>query len=94
MASSRENSKYKPIIAELDAKYDSANTRVAWDALEDARATALESLGVRRRGIVILSLFVWLVVGGLFALLWLRVIDWSRWEEVASDRAVPTPAPT
>ena len=93
VASSRENSKYEPIIAELNAKYESANTRVAWDALEDARATALESLSLRRRGIVILSLFIWLSVAGLFAFLWLRVIHWSRWEEVVDDR-VPTPAPT
>lgn len=94
VASSREDSKYGPVIAELDAKYDTASTRVAWDSLDDARATALETLSVRRRGIVILSLFVWLVVAGLFSLLWLRVIDWSRWEEAVSDGPVLTPAPS
>jgi hypothetical protein len=26
--------------------------------------------------------------------LWLRVVDWSRWEEVVSDSGVRTPAPT
>ena len=93
VASSREASKYSPIIAELNAEYASANTSVAWNALDDARATAVETLEARRRGIVIMSIFVWLAVAGLFVFLWLRVVDWTRWEEVVSDRAAPTPAP-
>jgi hypothetical protein len=94
VASSREASRYSSVIAELDAKYATANTTVAWDSLDDARATALDTLHLRRRGIVILSLFVWLLVIGLFAFVWLRVIDWSRWEEVVSDGPVRTPAPS
>ncbi len=93
VASSREGSKYAPVITELSAEYARAKTTVAWDSLDDARATALETLHVRRRGIVIMSTFVWLAVGGLFVFLWLRVVDWTRWEEVVSDGAVPTPAP-
>ena len=94
VASSREASKYAPVIAELNAEYDVANTSIAWESLDDARATALESLHARRRGIVILSIFVWLAVAGLFGFLWLRVVDWTRWEEVVSDGKVNTPAPT
>lgn len=93
VASSREASRYSPVIAELNAKYDAAKSRVAWDSLDDARATTLDTLHLRRRGIVILSLFVWLFAMGLFAFVWLRMIDWSRWEEVVSDGPVRTPAP-
>lgn len=89
VASSREASKYSPVIAELNAEYAAANTSIAWNSLDDARATALETLETRRRGIVILSIFVWLAVAGLFVFLWLR-IDWSRWEEVVSDGPMQT----
>ncbi len=95
VASSREASKYSTVIAELRADYASATTSVQWDALDDSRATALETLEVRRRGIVMMSIFIWLVVGGLFVFLWLRIIDWTRWEEVVSDTGqVRTPAPS
>jgi hypothetical protein len=93
VASSQEASKYSPIIAELNAEYDVANTSVAWNALDDSRATAVETLEARRRGIVIMSIFVWFAVAGLFVFLWLRVVDWTRWEEVISDGHEPTPAP-
>ena len=94
VASSREASRYSTIIAELKAQYDEAETSVAWDALDGARATTLENLQVRRRSIVIMSVFVWLLVAGLFAFLWLRVFDWSRWEEAAVGGPVRTPAPS
>lgn len=94
VASSREESRYAPVIEELHAEFAAASTSMAWNALDDARATALETLKMRRRGVVILSLFVWLAVAGIFAFLWLRIIDWERWEEVVSDGPVETPAPS
>ncbi len=94
LASSREASTYASVIEELQAQYAAANTSVAWDALDDARATALETLKVRRRGIVILCIFVWLLVSGLLGFLWVRAIDWERWEEVISDRDPRTTAPS
>jgi hypothetical protein len=80
VASGREASRYSHVIAELEAEYDAADTIVAWEALDDARAVALKTLEKRRLNIIIMAVIVWLVVAGLFALLWLRVIDWSRWQ--------------
>jgi hypothetical protein len=94
VASSREASRYSTIIAELKAQYDAAETSVAWDALDGARATTLENLQVRKRNIVIMSVFVWLMISGLFAFLWLRVFDWTRWEEATVGGPVNTPAPS
>lgn len=94
VASSREASRYSTIIAELKAEYDAAETSVAWDALDDSRATALETLSVRRRNVVIMSVFLWLIVAGIFAFLWLRVLDWSRWEESVMADPLRTPTPS
>ena len=75
-ASSRESSRYTPVIAELEAEYQAANSMAAWAALDQARADTVKTLESRRKNIVIVSLGVWLLVGGLFAFLWLRVIPW------------------
>jgi hypothetical protein len=43
---------------------------------------------------VILCIFIWLLVSGILGFLWVRAIDWERWEEVISDHEPRTTAPS
>jgi len=74
VASGQEESQYPPVIAALEAEYASAESTIAWDALEGSDTAALETLESRRTTIAIWGLVIWLAVAGLFSLLWQRVI--------------------
>ncbi|MCP4445368.1 MAG: hypothetical protein GY811_08495 [Myxococcales bacterium] len=81
IASSMEDNRYAKAVDELEAAYVQADSVDAWLELDAVRADTVESLERRRRNIVITSLLVWLVSGGLLLFLWLRFIDWARLEE-------------
>jgi hypothetical protein len=82
-ASSREKSRYGPVLKDLEAEYLAADSQDAWTALDESRAQALDSLESRRTNIVITSMLIWSALAAVLLLLWLRVIDWSRWREPA-----------
>ena len=80
IASSRESGRYDEPMALLSESYAEADTILAWESLDARRTETRDTLQSRRSSLVVTSLMIWLVLSGLLAFLWLRVVDWSRWE--------------
>ena len=80
IASTRESGRYDEPIKLLAQSYAEADTVLAWESLDARRTETTDTLKSRRSSLVVTSLMIWMVLSGLLAFLWLRVVDWSRWE--------------
>ncbi len=79
-AASRESSRYEGVLTTLREEYAAADTPAAWQALDDARDHAQTTLHDRRTTIVVTSTMIWLVLAALLVFVWMRLVDWSRFE--------------
>jgi hypothetical protein len=87
VASGMEEGQYSKAHTELESVYAEVDSVETWLELDEVRKTTLDSLERRRKNIVITSLLVWLVTGGLLLFLWLRVVNWERIERSVVENA-------
>ena len=78
IGASRERAAFAEIDGQLDKRQSEIRTVEAWEGLDRVRATFRERKEAERQTIAITSLLIWAAIGGGFAWLWFRVIDWRR----------------
>ncbi len=88
IGASRERAAFAEIDGQLDKRQSEIRTVEAWEGLDRVRVTFRERKEAERQTIAITSLLIWAAIGGGFAWLWFRVIDWRRvWRDPDQPRA-------
>lgn len=79
VASAQES--YSDIDEEVVAEQRRVTTVEEWSTLKSYREEALDQKRERKFNIAVKTGFAWVLVSGLLAFVWIRVVPWDRWDE-------------